>query len=122
MRSIGSEKISNLDDKLDRIKHIAGIVSNKSPQIKENRDNPSTILHESVASNGDKYAIIQEEKYIYIKKEINEKYDYMTGVQNLREFSYKTYTDALKHLNLMFKEINQLGGIKEGTDILKKKV
>lgn len=123
MRPIGSEKISNLDEKLNRIKHIAGISAvNESTKKTQQNGSKSTILHESVASNGDEYAIVQEEKYIYIKRKINEDYDYMTGVENLREFSFKTYTDALKYLNLMYKNINQLNGIKEGMNILKKKV
>lgn len=122
MRPIGSEKISNLDDKLSRIRHIAGIGNvNESTKTISQGGNNSTILHESVASNGDEYAIVQEQKYIYIKKKINENYDHISGIQNLKEFSFKTYTDALKHLNLMYKQINELNGIKEGLDILKKK-
>lgn len=122
MRPIGSEKISNLDDKLSRIRQIAGIGNvNESTETTSQVNPNSTILHESVASNGDEYAIVQEEKYIYIKKKINENYKYISGVENLREFSFKTYTDALKHLNLMHKDINESGGIKEGFDILKKK-
>lgn len=122
MRPIGSEKISNLDEKLSRIRDIAGIRSvNESTETNSRGNINSTILHESVASNGEEYAIVQEEKYIYIKKKINENYNYISGVENLKEFSFKTYTDALKHLNLMHKEINELNGIKEGVDILKKK-
>lgn len=122
MRPIGSEKISNLDDKLSRIRQIAGIGNiNESSQSTVGNAVNSTILHESVASNGDEYAIVQEEKYIYIKKKINENYNYISGVENLKEFSFKTYTEALKHLNLMHKDINELNGIKEGVDILKKK-
>ena len=123
MKPIGSEKIANLDDKLSRIRQIAGITSNSNSEstINENVNPNATVLFESTASNGDEYAIVQEEKYIYLKKKINEKYEYISGVENLREFSFKTYTDALKHLNLIHKEINESTGTVEGTDFLKKK-
>jgi len=123
MKPIGSEKIANLDDKLSRIRQIAGITSNSNSDatINESVNANSTVLFESTTSNGVEYAIVQEEKYIYIKKKINEKYEYMSGVENLKEFSFKTYTDALKHLNLMHKEINESTGTIEGTDFLKKK-
>jgi hypothetical protein len=117
MRPIGSEKIQNVDDKLARIKQIAGITESSNKN-----DVSSTIIHEATASNGDEYAIVQENKYVYIKKKINESYQYMSGVNNIKEFSYKTTADALKHLNLMFKEINELNEHAQQVDILKKKV
>jgi hypothetical protein len=117
MRAIGSEKINNIDDRLARIKQIAGITENTNKV-----DQNATIIHEAVAVNGEQYAIIQENKYVYIKKKINESYEYMTGINNIKEFSYKTTADALKHLNLMFKEINELNEHKQQVDILKKKV
>jgi len=123
MKPVGSEKITNIDDRLARIRQIAGITESKSPEaIAESKDNETTILYESVASNGAEYAIVQEEKYVYIKKKVNESYEYMTGVKNLHEFSYKTSADALKHLNLMLKEINELNNHKENVELVKKKV
>lgn len=122
MKPIGSEKITNLDDKLSRIRQIAGITSYSEKTVNENTNNSSTILFESKTSNGVEYAIVQEENHIYLKKKINEKYEYISGVENLREFSFKTYTEALKYLNLMHKDINESTGTTEGTDFLKKKV
>jgi len=123
MKPIGSEKIANLDDKLSRIRQIAGITSNSNSEatINENVNPNATVLFKSTTSDGDEYAIVQEEKYIYLKKKVNEKYEYMSGIENLKEFSFKTYTDALKHLNLMHKEINESTGTIEGTDFFKKK-
>lgn len=122
LKSVGSEKLQNLDEKLARIIEMSGI--KKTSTISENTDNEvnSSILHEATASNGEEYAIVQEEQYVYLKKKINEKYEYITGVQNLKEFSYKDYATALKHLNLMFKNINESVNHKENVDILKKKV
>lgn len=121
MRSIGSEKIQNPDEKLNRIKEIAGITNSLSENVIKNNGRPSDILHEAVASNGKEFAIIQEQKYVYIKEKINDTYEYIGGVQNIKEHSYQTYSDALKHLNLMFKEINEINGHVENVDILKKK-
>lgn len=121
LKSVGSEKIQSLDEKLARIIEMSGI---KKTPIAENTNNgvSSSILHEATASNGDEYAIVQEEQYVYIKKKINEKFDYISGVENLKEFSYRDYANALKHLNLMFKDINESINHKENVDILKKKV
>ena len=123
MRAIGSEKIQNVDDKLARILEIAGI---KKEVINENKvisNKASNVLHEAVAADGTEYGIVQEEKHVYIKsKNTDGEYDYLTGVQNIHEHSYKSYADALKHLNMMFKEINESVDFKENIDVLKKKV
>lgn len=120
MKPIGSEKIQNPDEKLKRILEIAGIKHDNV--IKENTNPLSNILHEVVAANGEEYAIVQEEKHIYIKKKINEEYEYISGVENIKEFSYKTYSDALKNLNIIFKSINENTGHDDNIDMFKKKV
>jgi len=79
------------------------------------------VLHEAVASDGKEYAIVQEEKHVYIKTKNGESYDYLTGVENIHEHSYRSYAEALKHLNMMFKQINENVGYKENIDVLKKK-
>lgn len=121
MRPIGSEKIQNPDDKLARILEIAGIKKESVTESKSLHGKLSNVLHEAVAANGTEYAIVQEEKYVYIKAKKNDDYEYLTGVQNINEHSYRSYADALKHLNLMFKEINEQVGLTEGIDVLKKK-
>ena len=65
---------------------------------------------------------LQEEKHIYIKTKNGENYVYLSGVQNIHEHSYKSYADALKHLNFMFKQINENVGQVDNIDMLKKKV
>lgn len=123
MRPIGSEKIQDNDQKLARILEIAGI--KKGDVIIENSTNygkQSDILHEATSADGTEFAIVQEDKHVYLKVKNNGKFEYMTGVQNIHEHSYKTYADALKHLNIMFKEINENVGQKFNIDILKKKV
>jgi hypothetical protein len=122
MRPIGSEKISNTDDKLARIMEIAGISKGKIEEVKPFIGKQSSILHEAVAADGTEFAIVQESRYVYIKKLTNDEYGYMGGIQNIHEHSYSSYAEAMKHLNLMFKEINESVGQKENIDILKKKV
>ena len=123
MRPIGSEKIQNVDDKLARILEIAGVQKSAINENKPALGHLSNVLHEAVAANGTEYGIVQEEKHVYIKsKNEDGNYDYLTGVQNIHEHSYKSYADALKHLNMMFKEINESVDFKENIDVLKKKV
>jgi hypothetical protein len=123
MKPIGSEKIENVDDKLARILEIAGIKKELVTESAPALGHLSNVLHEAVASNGTEYGIVQEEKHVYIKaKNENGEYDYLTGVQNIHEHSYKSYADALKHLNMMFREINESVDFKENIDVLKKKV
>lgn len=121
MRPIGSEKISNPDDKLARIMEIAGIKKGNVEETTPQFGKQSSVLHEAVAANGTEFAIVQEAKHVYIKKLVNNEYRYMSGVENIHEHSYSSYAEALKHLNLMFKDINESVGQKENIDILKKK-
>jgi hypothetical protein len=114
MRPIGSEKIQDADQKLARILEIAGIEKEKINENKPLVGQLANVLHEAVASNGNEYAIVQEEKN-------GNSYDYLTGVENIHEHSYRSYAEALKHLNMMFKQINENVGYKENIDVLKKK-
>jgi hypothetical protein len=59
---------------------------------------------------------------VYIKTKKDDQYDYITGVENIHEHSYKSYADAMKHLNLMFKAINENVGQDENIDLFKKKI
>lgn len=120
MKPQGSEKIQDVDQKIARIKEMAGIGSlqeSVAPMI----GRTGNILHEAVAADGTEFAIVQESKYVYIKQKNGETYEYMSGVQNIHEHSYKSYADALKNLNLMFKQINENTDHVENIDVLKKK-
>jgi hypothetical protein len=121
MRPIGSEKIENSDEKLNRILEIAGIKKESINESKPLIGKLSNILHEAVAANGEEYAIVQEQNHVYLKTKKGDGYDYITGVQNIHEHSYKSYSDAMKHLNLIFKQINENVGQDENIDIFKKK-
>lgn len=124
MRPIGSEKIENTDDKLSRILEIAGIKKGIIAEDTQKNGVQSTILHEATASNGVKYGIVKEASNVYIKimNESGTGYEYIGGVQNIHEQSYRSYAEALKHLNITFKQINENVGHTENIDVLKKKV
>jgi transposase len=122
MKPIGSEKIQNADEKLARILEIAGVKKNSITESKPSYGRLSNVLHEAVAADGTEYGIVQEEKHVYIKVKNGQDYNYVTGVENIHEHSYKSYADALKHLNLMFKQINENVGQYQNIDILKKKL
>ena len=75
------------------IKHLNNKVINENKVISNKASN---VLHEAVAADGTEYGIVQEEKHVYIKsKNTDGEYDYLTGVQNIHEHSYKSYADAL---------------------------
>ena len=122
MKPIGSEKIVNPDEKLVRILEIAGIKKNTLDEAVSKTGTQSNILHEALASDGTQYGIVQEEKYVYIKVKKETGYEYTSGVQNIHENSYRSYAEALKHLNMMFRQINENVGHTENIDVLKKKV
>jgi hypothetical protein len=122
MKPVGSEKIQNTDEKLARILEIAGVKKNSIKESKPLYGRLSNILHEAVAANGVEYGVVQEDKHVYIKVKNGQEYSYISGVENIHEHSYRSYADALKHLNLMFKQINENVGQVQNIDILKKKV
>lgn len=123
LRPVGSEAIKDPDKKLARILEMAGIKKNTATtKINESsikaRKHDETILHTATASNGVVYGIVQEGKHVYIKEAKNGYFEYIDGIQNLREHSHRSYADALKHLNFMFKDINALTETKAGASIL----
>jgi hypothetical protein len=115
MRPVGSEKIQDVDQKLARILEIAGVSKEAINENKQLVGHLSNVLHEAVAADGTEYGIVQEEKHVYIKVKTD------NGVQNIHEHSYRSYAEALKHLNMMFKQINESVDYKENIDVLKKK-
>jgi hypothetical protein len=121
MRPVGSEKIQDVDQKLARILEIAGVSKEAINENKQLVGHLSNVLHEAVAADGTEYGIVQEEKHVYIKVKTDNGYEYLSGVQNIHEHSYRSYAEALKHLNMMFKQINESVDYKENIDVLKKK-
>src|SRR5438270_472371 len=120
LRVNGSERIQDNGEKLKRILEIAGV---KKAPVTEGTKNTaqSTVLHTVEGADGVTYALVQEGSTVYVKQEVDSKYDYIGGLANITEHAHRSYANALKHLNLHLKEINSLVGNKQGTEILKKK-
>ena len=60
------------------------------------------------ASDGKVYAIIQEKDGYYLKSGINEsELDYVSGGMNKKKDRFKSYSAALKRMNLIFKPLNE---------------
>ena len=103
LKAIGSEKLTG-DAKIQRIMEIA-----RYGETTQNKDyHTSTLSFSKKAPNGVTYAIIQEKDGYYVKSGINEsKLDYVDGVNNKRKNRFRSYSAALKRVNLMLKPINE---------------
>jgi len=112
LKPIGSEKLEGMD-KIKRIMEIARYNENIPQSINETK---STEYQISLA-DGNSYEIVKERQGYIIKKSINEsEMDYIEPMKN-RKY-YPSYSQALKRLNLMTKEINTLFENEEGTSLL----
>lgn len=108
LKPIGSEKLEGTD-KLRRIMEIAnyGTPSN----ISETKSDYSINL-----VDGATYHIIKEKSGYIIKKGINESdADYIEPMKNRRYYS--SYSQALKRLNLLVKEVNTVHEVSEETSL-----
>lgn len=111
LKPIGSEKLEGMD-KIQRILEIARYNENIPNPI--NETSKDTFSFTSV--NGVKYDIVKEKLGYVIKKEINESVDYLEPMKN-RTY-YRSYSQAMKKLNLIIKENNQLAGFEGETPLL----
>lgn len=111
LKPIGSEKLQG-NDKLRRIMEIANY--NFTTSVKSD-DNSSTEYRLKLA-DGNSYEIVREKQGYIIKKNITESIsDYIEPMKNRRYFS--SYSQALKKLNLMSKEMNELYGNPNGLEL-----
>lgn len=103
LKSIGSEKLKG-QDKINRIMEIA-----RYGESNRNTTNHTTTNHFSKrAKNGTLYAIIKEKDGYYVKAGLNEsKLDYVDGLANKRKNRFRSYSSALKRINLILKPINE---------------
>jgi hypothetical protein len=93
---------------LKRMLELADI----KPVIKESRTNLSNFELVKNSVNGNTYAIVRENKRYFIKQSETKNgltesdFDYVGGLANKMKKSFTSFSDATKHLNLMFEEIN----------------
>ncbi len=102
LKPVGSEKLP-LDKKLQRIMEIANY--GMTPEVKTHKT--ASLEYTVKASDGNKYGIIRENAQYMILKEGTDGYDYMSGMRNNSRYSFNSYSEALKKLNLLMKPLNE---------------
>jgi hypothetical protein len=111
LKPIGSEKLVGMD-KIRRIMEIANYnheLPNKDIELKSTE-------YRLGLSDGNSYEIVKERQGYIIKRNITESYsDYIEPMKNRRY--YRSYSEALKKLNLMAKDFNSLYNNDEGTNL-----
>jgi len=111
-KPIGSEKLEGMD-KIRRIIEIARYNENIPKPVNETKSTEYSIS----LADGNIYRIVKERQGYIIKISINEsEIDY---IDNIKSRSYfRSYSQALKRLNLMTKEINVIYENEEGTSLI----
>jgi len=111
LKAIGSEKLTG-QNKLNRIMEIARFNEVIPSKINETSNSEYNIS----LADGYKYEIVKERQGYIIKKNINEsEADYIEPMKNRKYYS--SYSQALKRLNLLTKEVNRLAENEEGTSL-----
>lgn len=111
LKAIGSEKLTG-QNKLSRIMEIARFNEVIPSKINETSNSEYSIS----LSDGYKYEIVKERQGYIIKKNINEsKADYIEPMKNRKYYS--SYSQALKRLNLLTKEVNRINEQEEETSL-----
>lgn len=111
LKPIGSEKLSG-QDKIKRILEIARFNETVPKKINETSNTEFTIP----LADGSDYQIVKEKQGYVIKKNISESVaEYIEPMKNRKYYS--SYSQALKRLNLLAKEINRLNENEEGVEL-----
>ena len=103
LKPIGSEKLTG-KDKVARIMEIA-----RYGEVTKNEDyHVTSKSFTKNAADGNVYSIVQEKDGYYLKSGINEsELDYVSGFMNKKKDRFKSYSSALKRMNLIFKPLNE---------------
>lgn len=111
LKPIGSEKLTG-QDKLKRIMEIARFKEVLPSPVNETARSEYSIN----LADGNNYQIVKEKMGYIIKKTISESVsEYIDPMKNRKYFS--SYSQALKRLNLMAKEVNRLHENDEGVSL-----
>jgi len=111
LRPLGSERLQG-DEKIRRILEIARYKEVPKQVVNE----VSSVEYSKTLSDGVKYVIAKEKLGYIIKKSINEGVEeYIEPMKNRRY--YNSYSQALKRLNLLAREVNYTQGVNEETNL-----
>ena len=113
LKPLGSEKLSG-QEQINRILEMANYGS-KPSTISENKS--STSEYSIQLADGKHYGIVKEKTGYIIKKGINEsELDYAEPMQNRKH--YRSFSQAMKKINLIAGELNRLFENVEGVNII----
>ena len=111
LRPIGSERLEGME-KINRIIEISRYKENIPTPVNEVKSTEYGIM----LADGNTYKIERDKNGYVIKKSINEsEMEYLEPMQN-RKY-YPSYSQALKRLNLITKEVNTLVGNEENISL-----
>lgn len=111
LKAIGSEKLTG-QDKIKRIMEIARFNETIPSLVNESSKSEYSLT----LADGENYQIVKEKQGYIIKKTINEsETDYIEPMKNRKYYS--SYSQALKRLNLLVKEVNRLNENEEGISL-----
>jgi hypothetical protein len=111
LKPLGSEKLTG-QDKIKRIMEIARYKENMPTKLNEKSKTEYSIG----LSDGQNYQIVKEKLGYIIKKTISESQtDYIEPIKNRKYYS--SYSQALKRLNLLSKELNRINENEKGTEL-----
>jgi hypothetical protein len=111
LKPLGSEKLTGID-KINRILEISKYKETIPNSINESNKSEYKIT----LSDGNEYQIIKEKMGYIIKRTISESdTEYISPMQDRKYFN--SYSQALKKINLMAKEMNELYDNKKGTSL-----
>jgi hypothetical protein len=100
LKPIGSEKLQGTE-KINRILELSTYKLNIPNSINEDK----SLEYSKVLADGNKYHIIKEKSGYVLKKGLNESSsEYIEPIKNRKYYS--SYSQALKRLNLITKEVN----------------
>jgi hypothetical protein len=116
LKPIGSEKLEGMD-KIRRIMEIARYNENIPTPVNEDKSSEYKLS----LADGNTYEIIKERQGYIIKQTISESAsEYIEPMKNRKYFS--SYSQALKKMNLMAREFNQIHGNDSGTSLFEQEV
>lgn len=111
LQPLGSEKLQGMD-KIQRILEISRFRENTPSSINETSKSEYSLT----LSDGNEYNIVREKTGYIIKQTISESsVDYLAPIQDRQYF--KSYSQALRKLNLMAKDMNDIYGNEQGTSL-----
>jgi len=111
LKPVGSEKLQG-NEKIQRILEIANYKQALPNSINESEK----VDYKVNLVDGNQYFVVKEKLGYIIKKGLNESIsDYIEPMKN--RVYYNSYSDALKKLNLIAKELNRVNNINEGISL-----